>query len=91
MFFIIYFNLFSQDILVEHNVLQLIIGGFSMKKFKIQSSKKEYENKTIRFPLPLVKKIEEIIDDKDVSFSGFVIQACEFALENLDDSENEKQ
>lgn len=62
-----------------------------MKKFKIQSNKKEYENKTIRFPLHLVKKIEEIIADKDVSFSGFVIQSCEFSLENLDDSENQKK
>ena len=32
----------------------------------------------------LRKRIEEAIVDKEVSFSGFVIQACEFALDNLE-------
>ncbi len=53
--------------------------------FTIHSDKKRSENKTIRFPLQLVLRIEEAIKGKDVSFSGFVIQACEYALEHLDD------
>lgn len=52
--------------------------------FRIQSDKKESENKTIRFPSQLVERIEEAIQNHDVTFSGFVIQACEYALENLD-------
>ena len=52
--------------------------------FQLQSNKKETENKTIRFPLPLIEKIEQAIANKEVSFSGFVIQACEYALENMD-------
>ena len=48
------------------------------------NSTSETENKTIRFPLELIHRIEESIQGKDVTFSGFVIQACEFALENLD-------
>lgn len=52
--------------------------------FQLKSDKKETENKTIRFPLPLIKKIELVIKNQDVSFSGFVIQACEYALNNLD-------
>lgn len=55
--------------------------------FKIQSSKKESENKTIRFPLPLIEKINQALIGTDVSFSSFVIQACEFALDNMVDSE----
>ncbi len=51
--------------------------------FQIHSDKKRSENKTIRFPLPLVLRIEEAIKGKDVSFSGFVIQACEYALNHM--------
>lgn len=52
--------------------------------FKIKPDRKESENKTIRFPLPLVAKIEDVIKNQDVTFSGFVIQACEYALDNLE-------
>ncbi|MGX6967182.1 YlcI/YnfO family protein [Vagococcus teuberi] len=54
-----------------------------MNEFKLRSDKKETENKTIRFPLPLIEEINEAIKKEDVSFSGFVIQACEYALKNL--------
>lgn len=52
--------------------------------FQIKPDKKESENKTIRFPLPLIEKINTVIKNKDVTFSGFVIQACEYALENME-------
>lgn len=55
--------------------------------FKIKEGKRETENKTIRFPLPLIQSIEDAIKEKDVSFSGFVIQACEFALQELENKE----
>lgn len=51
--------------------------------FQLKSDKKESENKTIRFPLSLIEEIESEIKGKDVSFSSFVIQACEYALEEL--------
>ena len=53
--------------------------------FTINSTKKETENKTIRFPLDLVGRIDVAIQGKDVSFSSFVIQACEYALASMDD------
>lgn len=55
--------------------------------FKIKEGKKETENKTIRFPLPLIQSIEDAIREKDVTFSGFVLQACEFALQELENKE----
>lgn len=58
--------------------------------FKIKSDRKETENKTIRFPLDLVKKIEAAIKNEDVSFSGFVIQACDYALNELDTTKAKK-
>lgn len=54
--------------------------------FHIKSDKKQSENKTIRFPADLVDDIEFAIKGHDVTFSGFVIQACEYALKNLDDN-----
>ena len=48
--------------------------------FQIKPDKKETENKTIRFPVPLIQEIEQAIQGKDTSFSGFVIQACKYAL-----------
>lgn len=51
--------------------------------FQIRPNRKETENKTIRFPINLIEKIEEAIKGEDVSFSKFVIQACEYALTNM--------
>lgn len=55
--------------------------------FKI--TKNETENKTIRFPLELIDKIEEAIIGQDISFSRFVILACEYALNNMDKEKNQ--
>ena len=56
--------------------------------FKIRSDRKETENKTIRFPLPLIEEIEKVIKNSDVTFSGFVIQACEYALNNMEEEKD---
>ena len=52
--------------------------------FQIKPNRKETENKTIRFPVNLIQRIEEAIVNEDVTFSAFVIQACEYALENME-------
>ncbi len=51
--------------------------------FQLKPDKKETENKSIRFPLDLIRRIEKAIAGKDVSFTAFVIQACEYALANM--------
>lgn len=55
--------------------------------FQIKPDRKESENKTIRFPVPLIERINEAIVGQNVSFSSFVIQACEYALANIDSTE----
>ena len=52
--------------------------------FQLKPNKKESENKTIRFPVHLIEQIEEAIRNQDVTFSSFVIQACEYALDNME-------
>lgn len=58
--------------------------------FRLNEEKKETENKTIRFPIPLIERIEEKLINTNVTFSRFVIQACEYALEDMDKEENNK-
>lgn len=58
--------------------------------FRIQNNKKESENKTIRFPIELIDEINKAIEGQDVTFSSFVIQACQYALDHIEDNiENE--
>ena len=57
--------------------------------FVLKSDRKQTKNKTVKFPLDLIMRIEEIIKDKDVSFSGFVIQACRYALQEMEDGKKD--
>lgn len=56
--------------------------------FQLKTNRKETENKTIRFPLPLIERIEKVLEKQNVTFSSFVIQACEYALESLEEQNN---
>lgn len=56
--------------------------------FQLKQNKKETENKTIRFPIPLINRIENAIQNQNVTFSSFVLQACEYALDNMDAKEH---
>lgn len=67
-----------------------IMGGVLMA-FQLKQNRKESENKTIRFPLPLIQEIESVIANQDVTFSSFVLQACEYALKNMDTDENKSE
>ncbi|MEQ2419318.1 hypothetical protein [Roseburia faecis] len=51
---------------------------------QIKSDRKETENKTIRFPVDMLARIDTIMAEYDVSFSGFVLQACEYVLDELE-------
>lgn len=51
---------------------------------QIKSDRKETENKTVRFPVDMIARIEDVMREKNVSFSGFVLQACEYVLDELD-------
>lgn len=52
--------------------------------FQLKPNRKETENKTIRFPLQLIERIDKAIENQEVTFSSFVLQACEYALDNMD-------
>lgn len=52
--------------------------------FQLKEFRNETENKTIRFPIALIERIEEELKNRNVTFSSFVLQACEYALDNLE-------
>ncbi len=57
--------------------------------FQLKPNRKESENKTIRFPVELIDRIDKAIVNQDVTFSSFVIQACEYALNDMDTSKKQ--
>ena len=52
-----------------------------MAEFEV--TKPEYINKTFRMNVELVKRLEVLAQEKDVSLNNLVVQCCEYALENL--------
>ena len=60
-----------------------------MKKFKIPSIPTT-TNKSIRFPDNLIAAVEDAIRGKDCTFSAFVVEAVRWALENLQEDEEEQ-
>ena len=55
-----------------------------MGKFKIPETPPTV-NKTVRFPTDVVEKVENAIQGKECTFSGFVIAAVRAALEDLEE------
>ena len=48
--------------------------------------KTEHVNKTFRMPADLVKRLEVLAQEKNISLNNLIVQCCEYALENLDKS-----
>ena len=57
---------------------------------QIKSDRKETENKTIRFPVDMLARIDTVMRENDVSFTGFVLQACEYVLDELENESSTK-
>ena len=45
--------------------------------------KDESSNKTIRMPNSMIKKLDDIAQENDISFNKLIIQCVEYALENM--------
>ena len=48
-------------------------------------------NKTIRFPNDLISSVEELIQNKDCTFSAFVIAAVRAAVEEIQQNPQEEE
>ncbi len=47
-------------------------------------------NRTVRMPDTLIETISNLAGERGISFNQLVVQCCEYALEHLDSSEEEK-
>lgn len=63
--------------------------------FKIEKTR--YINKTFRIEESLLKRLEQVSAEEDISINALVVQCCKFALdrrnpkESLDKKQTEKQ
>lgn len=59
---------------------------------KLKIEKEEYTNKTFRLNVKLIREMDKVCDEKNISLNKFVDIAIRYALENLDtdDAEDSK-
>lgn len=57
--------------------------------FKVRHTE-ETANRTLRFPKQLLDKMSAIAQQENVSLNNFVIQCCEYALNNIQQTDSEK-
>ena len=53
--------------------------------FNLNIERKKSMNKCIRFPNSVIEKIDQLAKENNITFSKFVIQACEYALNDLEE------
>lgn len=56
--------------------------------FVIKKERIEYENKSLRLPVDLIEKVQELADKNDLSFNKVVIQCIDYALDHMDSHSN---
>lgn len=71
------------------SVWSILKGLMKMREFKIPMKSKQTTNKTIRFPEDLIAEINRVTENKNCTFTAFVIAAVRFALENIDNAKDE--
>ena len=59
--------------------------------FNLNIERKESINKCVRFPVNVINDIEKIANENNISFSKFVIQACEYALKDLEEQKKKNK
>jgi hypothetical protein len=52
--------------------------------------KDESFNKTIRMPESLIKQLEKVAYENDISFNKLIVQCCKYALDNMKMDEKDK-
>ena len=55
----------------------------------IKIKKTEHINKTFRLPVDLVQKMESLAQSRGVSLNNLIVQCCEYALDNIENSDDE--
>ena len=56
--------------------------------FRVKHVEKKYINKTLRFPVALMHKLEKVADENNVSVNELLRQCAEYALGNMERGED---
>ena len=65
------------------NVYNWSINFRKGDRFMFEVKKEEMSNKTFRLPISLIKRLENVAQQKGVSMNNLVRQCCEYALDHL--------
>ncbi len=57
--------------------------------FKVRKVE-ESSNRTIRFPKSLLEEMSKVAQQEKVSLNSFVVQCCEYAMNDLQKSNNDE-
>lgn len=53
--------------------------------FRVEKDYNEYQNKTFRIPSEIIKQLEIVASNNNISVNRLVIQCLLYSLNNLDD------
>lgn len=56
--------------------------------FRVKKERVEYENKSLRLPIDLIEKVQELADKNDLSFNKVVIQCIDYALDHMEQNDD---
>lgn len=56
--------------------------------FRVKKERIEYENKSLRLPIDLIEKVQELADKNDLSFNKVVIQCIDYALDHMEQNDD---
>lgn len=58
--------------------------------FKVRHTE-ETANRTFRFPKNLIDKMSILAQNENISLNSFVVQCCEYAVDNFQQSDNKNE
>lgn len=58
--------------------------------FKLEKNSIEYENKSLRLPIDMIREVQKLADENNMSFNKVIIQCVRYALQNMNET-NEQE
>ena len=56
--------------------------------FRVKKDRVEYENKSLRLPVDLIEKVQQLAEKNEISFNKVVIQCIDYASDHMDQKDN---
>ena len=59
--------------------------------FRIKKETSEYAAKSVRLPVEMIRQIQILADENNLSFNRVIIQCIEYALDNMENDTKEER